>query len=108
MDEQTVRRHKGLGIASFVLSLAVFFVLFIGIGGGAVLQVSGHASQALFVVVGLFMVLAGILALIGIGLGVAGLFDPESKKTFPILGIIISAGMALFTVAIVIVGLNSG
>jgi len=104
MDDLTIRRHNGLGIASFILSLAVFFVLFIGMGAGMIVQASGRATQPVFVMVGLFIVLAGLLAVIGIGLGIAGLLDPESKKAFPALGVILSGGLVLLTTTLIILG----
>jgi hypothetical protein len=106
MDEQPRLRHGGLGISSFVISIiALIFIVMLFAVAGAV-RASGRSAPAVDTVVGLAMLLGWIADLIAIGLGIAGALDKRSKKTFPILGLVIGLGTILLTGALVAVGLT--
>jgi cation transport ATPase len=106
MDEQPKLRHGGLGISSFVIAIIalIFIILLFGVAGAV--RASGRSTPAVDTVVGLAMLLAWVADLIGIGLGIAGALDKRSKKTFPILGLVIGLGTIILTGALVLIGLS--
>ena len=88
MDEQLVRRHKGLGIASFVISLiCVVLILLLFLVAGA-LTASGKATNEVNMMIGFGLFFAWFVDVIGVALGIAGALDRSSKKVFPVLGLI--------------------
>jgi hypothetical protein len=58
------------------------------------------------VLVGLLMLAAGLLDLIAMGLGIAGLFQAERRKVFAVLGTAFSTLTVLGMVALVVVGVK--
>ena len=108
MDDQTVLKHGGLGIASFVISVVILLLIVVLFGIAGVLKVSGGMNPAIQIVVGFAIILMWLVDLVGIGLGIAGAIDKKSKKTFPVLGIIIGVGIAVISVAVVVIGIRMG
>ena len=108
MDEQAiVRRHRGLGIASFVVSLAVLLLFFAGTAMATLLYVSRATTPAptLTIITGFSLMFLWAVSLVGIGLGIAGAIDRTSKKVFPVLGIVFGAVTALVGITFMVVGL---
>jgi hypothetical protein len=105
MESQSILRHKGLGIASFVIGLVVFFLIFLLFGIAGALKNAGRSEFDS--IVGLALFFFWFLDAVGIALGIAGVFDRTSKKTFPILGIAIGAVVLLLSGAAVLIGLSA-
>ncbi|HEY1172258.1 MAG TPA: hypothetical protein VGH19_12865 [Verrucomicrobiae bacterium] len=88
------QKHSALGIASFVLSMLVgiSFVALIVIAG--ILESSRpggmdeNSPVAIFLGLGLFVILG--MNLLALGIGIGGLFQQDRKKLFSILGIVFS------------------
>ncbi len=83
-------KHSGLGIIAFVLSIVALVGAFGLLAIAAVLSLARHAppdarhmGQVLFLMCLIALVLANLLAL---GLGIAGLMQPQRKKVFAVLG----------------------
>ena len=106
MDEQALLRHRGLGIASFIIAMVVLLLIFLVFGVAGALRVSGVKNPAIDVVIGLAAIALWLANLVGIGLGIAGLIDKTSKKTFPILGLVIGAGTLAISVGVVLIGIR--
>ena len=106
MDEQALLRHRGLGIASFIIAMVVLLLILLVFGVAGALRVSGVKSPAIDVVIGLAAIALWLANLVGIGLGIAGLIDKTSKKTFPILGLVIGAGTLAISVGVVLIGIR--
>ena len=85
--------HSGLGIASFIISLAAGFTLLILFGVAGVLE-SQHGGldeeSAAAIVLGLVMVIAVLAQLLALGLGIAGMVQTERNKLFGVLGTVFS------------------
>jgi hypothetical protein len=105
-NEATIRAHKGIGIASFaigVISVIIFLAL---IGAAAVMTKTGKMTPELNVIIGLGMISACFVDLIGIGLGFFGAVDRASKKTYPALGLALNIGILVLFAVLVMIGLS--
>ncbi len=108
---ETRQCHSGLGIASLSVSLVA------GVGILGLLAIAGiiHANtpggmnekSPIAVVVGLVLFVFMGIGMVGLGLGIAGFFQGERKKVFPVLGTCLSALVLLGTLLIVLSGLNT-
>lgn len=108
METQTVaRRHKGQGIASFVIGTLSAPVV-VGLVGLAAMQhiKTGKVSPEMAMVLGLGLVAVIVIDLVGIGLGIFGVVDRASKKAFPTLGLVLNAAIVAFFAALVVIGLS--
>ncbi len=110
MEEQ--RRHSGLGIASFITGTAAMVLMFLLLVVAGALEAStpgGMDEQsAAAVIVGSFLILFILTSVVALGLGIAGLFQRERRKVFPILGTVFSSFTVLGTIFVVMVGLAMG
>jgi hypothetical protein len=106
--ENEVMNHSGVGIASFVMSIAV------GVFDFAVIVLAGFVEAStpggmdeesvVAVLIGL-AIFAGMFAnLAGIGLGVAGLVQRGRKKVFAALGLAFNSLAILGIVFLMILG----
>lgn len=86
--------HSGLGIASFIISLAAGFTLLVLFGVAGVLE-SQHGGldeeSAAAIVLGLVVVVAILAQLLALGLGIAALVQTGRNKLFGVLGTVFSA-----------------
>jgi hypothetical protein len=103
------RPHAGLGIASFILSIAAGIMLFVVFVVAGVMEASTQGgideTSPIAVLIGLFMFALLGLEVIAFGLGIIGLCQRQRRKLFAILGMIFS-GMALaVTAGLILVGL---
>jgi hypothetical protein len=107
MDQQVVRRHGGLGIASFIIALICIVALVMIIAVLGVMANQGRVSETapLTQLLGIGMILVLFVDLIGVILGIAGAFDRTSKKVFPILGMVFGVGLLVLGVGLIVVGL---
>ena len=107
MEEQ---KHSGLGVASFVTSLISGVVIFLLLAVAGVMEAStpgGISEDSLSaMVVGLILLLFLGVALVALGLGIAGLLQKNRKKIFALLGSIFSAATLLCTIGIVALGMS--
>ena len=78
-------RHKGLGIASFVIAIVVSVLALLLFAIAGALTSTGKATPEINMVIGLFLVLVWFIDTVGVALGIAGAVDRTAKKTFPIL-----------------------
>lgn len=89
------QRHSGLGIASFVLALIAGALLLLLVGVAALLAAAtpgGIDEDSPAVVVLGLMIFGGLfVAVVALGLGIAGLFQPRRAKVFAVLGTVFSA-----------------
>jgi hypothetical protein len=104
------RKHSGLGIASFVMSILVGLGMFCLIAWIAVLAASSgqtlkeDSSQAIAIGLGIFAFL--FLDLIAFLLGIVGLCQPNRQKVFAILGLLFSFTVAAGMIGLIAVGLS--
>lgn len=87
-------RHCGLGIASFVIALAIALLQFATVLAAGMLEVStpGGINQRhpLSILVGCFILSGVAVNLVGLGLGIAGLFQRSRKRLFAVLGTVLN------------------
>lgn len=112
-DPQRPLKHSGLGVASFLIALltgvgeflfVVLCVLLAASSSGGEIDEESPAAIAM----GL-MILAGLgIALIGVGLGVGGLFQSKRNKLFAVLGICFNALILAGVTALMCIGLLAG
>jgi hypothetical protein len=98
----------GLGISSFTLGAIgtlSFVLLAVYVG---VVHNTGGATPAVKTMIGDGMVLVWITNLIGVGLGIAGAVNSASRKTFPILGLVLNSSILATSAAIIAIGLRTG
>jgi hypothetical protein len=116
MDRQPAnglgRKQSGLGIASFILAIVagVTAVALVVIAGVIELSTPGgmdeESPQALIVGLGIFGVFA--LNLLGIGLGLGGLFQADRLRTFAVLGLVFNLLVILGIGGLMVLGLAMG
>ncbi len=102
------RKHSGMGIASFITSVACAVVTFALIVVAGVMEASTPGGMdeksAAAVAVGLGLLASLGVCLIALGLGVAGMLQRDRKKIFAVLGAIIAAAIVLGTVGLMVIG----
>jgi hypothetical protein len=106
-------RHSGLGIASFVVSMLggpAMFLLLVVAGVMSAQAPNGQIDEKSAAAVGLGLVMIGgiIVALIGAGLGIAGVAQKGRKKVFAVLGLVFNGLIVLGVGAIIAIGLAVG
>lgn len=104
----TELKHSGVGIASFVLSMLSglsLFVLF-GVAGYMESQSPGGMSEddPSTMLLGVALIGAGMAQFLAFILGAVGLFQPNRKKIFAILGTIFSLLAILTFGGLMVVG----
>jgi len=101
-------KHSGLGIAAFVIAIVAGIALFLSFAVAGYLQVSRSGGMdeksGLVMLVGLLIIGVCMVHLVGAALAIAGLFQAERRKVFPILGLVLNAVAILGTVGLIIVG----
>jgi hypothetical protein len=99
-DETANYRHSGVGMASFVIAIiniiSIILIAILVIRGELYF---GAAGQIITGILSVFIVFSG---LIGLPLGIAGLFSRKTKKTLSIWGTIINSIFVLFFILVVI------
>jgi hypothetical protein len=101
-----IRTHSRIGIASFVIGVTSVISLLALIGTAAVMTQTGKLTPPLQLIIGLGMFAACFVGLIGIALGFFGAVDRASKKTYPVLGLVLNVGILLLFGALVVIGLS--
>lgn len=104
--------HSWLGITSFVLSILTGMVLLILVVVLGFLEASTPGGideeSPTAVVLGLLLILALFAELVGLGFGIAGLFQRRKKRIFAIFGIVFSVLVFLVVLALIVFGLLTG
>lgn len=101
------RPHSGLGIASFIISLAsgTALVLLLGIAGVMESQPGGMNEQSAGAIfLGLFLALTALAQVLALGLGIAGLVQTGRSKLFGVLGTVFASTGLIGTVLIILLG----
>lgn len=103
------QKHSGLGIASFIVSIVSGILTFLLVVVAGVIEASTPGGideeSAGAIVLGLLLFAFLGMLLVGLGLGIAGLFQKERKKIFAILGTVFSSVIFLCTILIMLLGL---
>ena len=106
MEDQLIRRHKGLGIASFIIALICLALILALFGIAGAMTNAGKATPEFNTIIGFGLFFAWFVDVVGIALGIAGALDRSSKKVFPVLGLIFGIGILVLSVALVVIGLS--
>ena len=105
-------KHSMLGVASFIISIFVGFLIFGTILIAGVMEAATPGSMneesPAAVIVGCGIILFLALDVVALALGIAGLFQKYCKKIFAILGTVFSGMAVLGTVVLIIIGLLFG
>lgn len=105
-------KHSGLGITTFVLGLIAPIGLIVCIIMAAIAEASSYGgmdpNSTEAVIIGLFLILFVILALVAVGLGIGALVQKGYKKLLPILGVVFSSVVLLLTIILMVIGANAG
>ena len=113
-DDYNLRRpapHSGMGVTSFIMALltgtvTVATMIVAAIMGAQKGPLQGRDPAA--VTIGLTIIGSGILSLVGAVLGVVGLFQPDRRTFFAILGIVFNLLVVVGICADVALGLAIG
>jgi hypothetical protein len=105
-NQATIRTHKGTGIASFVIGVTCVILVMALMGTAGVMTKTGAITSELNIIIGLGMISACFVDLIGIVLGFLGAVDRSSKKVYPVLGLIINFLVVVLFVAVLVIGLS--
>ncbi|MFC7681043.1 hypothetical protein [Paenibacillus sp. GCM10028914] len=111
------KKHSGLGITSFILSVISLIGYIIMASLGSVMlqayvtpegvhQPTQEAIEAMTSLAAVFFIIAGI-NLIGFILGMVGAFSKKQKKSYSIIGAIIN-GVVLITILIIFLVVLNG
>jgi len=104
-NQAAIRAHKGTGIASFIIGVTSVTAVVALIGAAAVMTKAGTLTPAFNMLIGLSIISAGFVDLIGIVLGFFGVADRSSKKVYPVLGLVLNIGILVIFGALVAIGL---
>lgn len=102
------RKHSGLGISSFIISLGggvAMFLLFC-VAGFMETTTPGGIDEESGVAVVLGLVIFAVIAvhLLGLGLAIGGLTQRDRKKVFSVLGLVFNALIVVGTTALIVLG----
>lgn len=101
------RPHSGLGIASFIISLAAgaALVVLLGIAGVIESQPGGMDEESAgAVLVGLLLALTALAHVLALGLGIAALVQAGRSKLFGVLSTVFASTGLIGTVLIFLLG----
>ncbi len=101
-SQTELQPHSGLGISSFALGAFSTLSFMLLTGYASAFNETGSANA----MIGEGMVLVWIINLIGIGLGIAGIARRSSRKTLPILGLVLNLGIVALSVSLMAIGLR--
>ena len=105
-------KHSGVGIASFVISIAVAVLLLVTIVIAGVMEMTtpgGIDDESVgAILVGLTIMGLFGLDIVAFGLGIGRLLQKSRKRIFAVLGVIFSAGAVMLTVVLMVIGIAVG
>jgi hypothetical protein len=109
-EEMEVKKHSGLGIASFITSIASAMLIFLLLVIVGIMETAAPGgideNSAISVIVGALIILFAALVLVAFGLGISGLVQKDRDKIFAILGTVFSAVTIVGVILIMIMGLS--
>lgn len=99
-------KHSKMGIASFVISLLQGLITIATIVMAGVVTTWGPQSehQTAFMIIGLIIFGGIFVHITGVGLGIAGICQRNTKKVLSILGLIFNIGAVLVVLFIMGIG----
>ena len=103
----TGQKNSGIGIASFLTSIAAVTALIVAVVIWASNPDSVVADTPAAYRVGVVAILAFALALVAFVLGIAGLFQKEKKKSLAVLALVFSTPVIAVLVLLLVVGLSA-
>jgi hypothetical protein len=110
-DDDLSWKHSRLGIASFCLAIAGGMIAFVMLVVAGILESStpglmdGDSPESMMVGAG--FIGAGLVLLIGVGLGIGGLCESRRKKVFATLGLVLNILALLGIGVLMVIGLMS-
>ena len=107
-----MRKNAGLGLASFALALTIGVYDFLLIVFASIVETSTPGAMdedsVIAIVVGL-LILAGLASnMLGIALGIGGLFQGDRKKVFSVLGTTFNSAIILGIIGLMVLGAVAG
>jgi hypothetical protein len=105
-NPSVIRAHKGLGIASFIIGVTCLITVMGLVVVAGVTTNAGRATPEFNMIIGLAMISAVFIDLIGIVLGVFGAADRSSKKVYPVLGLVLNVLVVALFAALLVIGLS--
>jgi hypothetical protein len=103
------KKHSGIGIASFVISLGAALGIFLVFVIAGIMQSTTpggmNEKSASAIIVGFAIMGLLFINLVAIGLGLGGLMKKGDKKLFAVLGTVISSGITLGTIILIVIGI---
>lgn len=109
VPQQPLRKHSGLGIASFVMSMIAALIMFVLVVIAGVMtakaggQMDEESPEA--IVVGCSILAGCLLYLVGIGLAIGGLCQRNRHKVFPVIGLVLNIVFLLGIAGLMVIGL---
>ena len=102
------RKNSGLGLASFALAITIGVYDFLLIVFASVVETGTPGAMdensVIAIVVGL-LILAGLASnMLGIALGIGGLFQNDRQKVFPVLGTTLNSATILGIIGLMVLG----
>lgn len=102
------KKHSGLGIASFIISMAVGILMLLLFAVAGVMETSTPGgideSSVGAMLVGLFLIGFLFLDVIALGLGIAGLTQSHRNRIFAILGMVFASSTMIITLFLMLLG----
>ncbi|HJX24537.1 MAG TPA: hypothetical protein VJ252_00135 [Chthoniobacterales bacterium] len=103
------KKHSGIGIASFAISLGAglgIFLVFVIAGIMETTTPGGMNEKSASAIIVGFSIIGLLFAnLVAIGLGLGGLMKKGKKKLFAVLGTVFSSVITLGTIVLIAIGL---
>ena len=102
--------HSGLGIASFIISIAtlVAVVIIFGFAGYSEATNPGGVDETTAMTIGFAIIGSCLLLLIGAVLGIVGLFQEGRRRMFAGIGVGINGVLVLMVIGVIWLGLSYG
>jgi hypothetical protein len=94
--------HSGLGITSFIISVAAGITYLITL---ALAPPDGVTNPQYDTISGSILCLGSFVNFVGIGFGIAGIAQKDRRKLFSVLGLVFNITDILFLGVIMVVGL---
>lgn len=105
-------KHSGFGITSFVMALVMGALEFALVVIAGIIENSTPGgmdeNSPIAILLGLVMIGGLLVNVLGIVFGVVGLFQPNRKKIFALLGVLFGCLVILGFLFIVVIGLTMG
>ena len=105
-------KHSGPGIAALIVAVLAGLWLFIMLIIAGVVESASPGGMdpdsGEAILIGLGLIASAAAGFLGLGLGIAGLVQPQRQRVYPIIGSILSAGLLLVCAGLMLLGLIIG